>query len=91
MTCQSNPNMICYFLSVIKFCVILTTVHPIDLAEDMAKFKFSAFWKIFNGCFLLIDNSGMVPGTATLINLLNTKWLTITKYHQQLHLSYFFH
>jgi hypothetical protein len=33
----------------------------------------------------------MVPGTATLINLLNTKWLTITKYHQQLHLSYFFH
>jgi hypothetical protein len=35
---------------------MFTTIHPIDLEEEIAKFKFSDFWKIFNGWFWLIDN-----------------------------------
>jgi hypothetical protein len=34
---------------VIKLGVMFTTIHPIDLEEEIAKFKFSDFWKIFNG------------------------------------------
>lgn len=52
---------------------IFTTMHPIDFAEEMARFRFSDFWKMFRGWLLLIAISGMVPGTATLMNLLNKR------------------
>jgi hypothetical protein len=34
---------------VIELDVMFTTIHPIDFEEEIAKFKFSDFWKIFKG------------------------------------------
>lgn len=60
----------CSFLSIIRLGWMFTTVHPMDLAEEMARLMFYDFWNTFNGYDLLIATSGMVPGTATLMILL---------------------
>ena len=81
--CHKSPKAMCYFLSTIDCEWILTTIHPIDLADEIAKLRFYDFWKMFKGWDLLIAISRMVPGTATLINLLSQKKSTIREYHQQ--------
>lgn len=50
---------------------MLTTVHPIPFAELRQRVWFSFLSHGFNTRFVLIALSSIVPGTATLINLLN--------------------
>lgn len=50
---------------------MLTTVHPIAFAELRQRVWFSFLSHGFNTRFVLIALSSIVPGTATLINLLN--------------------
>jgi hypothetical protein len=51
---------------------MFSSLHPIDLALDIAKFKFSFILKIFKGFLVLIALSWMVPGQAALTILHNT-------------------
>ena len=66
----------CSFFSMMELAWMLTTMQPMDLADEMARFRFSDFWKMFSGCALLMAISGTVPGTATLMNLLRESWGT---------------
>lgn len=55
----------------IKSCdPILTTEHPIAFAELRQRVWFSFLSQGFNTFFVLIARSSIVPGTATLISLL---------------------
>jgi len=35
-----SPSTICSLFSIINYGLALITVHPIDLADEIAKFKF---------------------------------------------------
>lgn len=58
----------------IRSCVpMLTTVHPIAFAELRQRVWFSFLSQGFKTRFVLIALSSIVPGTATLINLLSKR------------------
>jgi hypothetical protein len=40
ITCQISPITICSLFSIINSGLTLTTVQPIDFADEIAKFKF---------------------------------------------------
>lgn len=44
MSCQMRPNTMCSRFSMMNSDLRLMTVHPMDLAEEIAKFKFSILW-----------------------------------------------
>lgn len=44
MICQMSPRMMCYLFSMMSVGVMLMTVHPIDLADSIERFRFSILW-----------------------------------------------
>jgi len=56
----------------------LITVQPIDLAEEIAKLRFSILWYGLVGFRLIASGEigGTLPGTAALIILLNKRKIT---------------
>ena len=40
MSCQMTPRMICYLFSMMRSGWMLTTVHPMALADSMARLRF---------------------------------------------------
>ncbi len=73
ITCQIKPSTMCYLFSNINSFLTFTTVQPMDLEEEIAKFRFYIFWYMFVGLKLIASGEigGTFPGTAWLIILLN--------------------
>lgn len=73
--CHTSPRTICYLFYIMNSGLTLITIQPIDLAEEIAKFKFSNFWYTFLILELIAwgDIGGTFELTAALISLLNNK------------------
>lgn len=58
-----------------NYGLTLITVQPIDLAEEIAKLRFSILWYGFVGLRFIASGEigGTFPGTAALIILLNKR------------------
>ena len=70
--------------SIKSWVPILTTVHPMALAELRQSVWFSFLSHGLSTLFVLTARSSIVPGTATLINLLHQRkimlfWIWISK------------
>lgn len=63
------PNIICSLFSIMRFGWIFIITQPMALAELIARFRFSVYWKMFSGLFTLIAFSSIVPGQALFISL----------------------
>lgn len=71
MRVNINEKALTHTLPSMKSWVpILTTVHPIALAELRQSVWFSFLSQGFSALLVLIARSSIVPGTATLISLL---------------------
>lgn len=44
MICQMSPRMMCSLFSMMSEGVMLMTVHPMDLADSIERFRFSILW-----------------------------------------------
>lgn len=44
MICQMSPRIMCSRFSMIRVGVMFMTVHPIDLADSIDRFRFSILW-----------------------------------------------
>ena len=66
MICQIRPKIICYLFSRINSGLTFTTMHPIDLAEPIAKLRFYILWYMFVGVKFIAygEIGGTFPGTA---------------------------
>lgn len=69
MIYQSKPSMMCSLFSRIRFDLTLTTIHPIDLADSIAKLRLIFLLKIFKGFLVLIALASIVPFYALLMSL----------------------
>lgn len=76
MICQINPRMRCSVPSEMSDGPMLTTEHPIPLAEEMTMLLFSVIWNALSGLGLPLDTEGLlrtrssiVSGTESLMSL----------------------
>ena len=76
MICQMRPNIRCSRTSMISPLPILTTEHPIPLAELMTILLFSVMWKAFRVLIffpgLFSTRSSIVSGTLSFISFAST-------------------
>lgn len=76
MICQIRPKIKCSLPSIRSWGPMLTTEHPIPLAEVITMLLFSVIWKALRGRVLpalteglLRTRSSIVSGTASLMSL----------------------
>lgn len=64
MICQMSPSTMCSLFSMMNSGCTLTTMQPIDLADSIAKFRFSILWYVVAGLRLMA--AGAMGGTLLL-------------------------
>ena len=83
--CQIKPRMMCSRFYKMNWGWMLTTVHPIALADSIAKFRFSILWYTFAQWRLIAagEMGGTFPKTAALMSLLTKRRFTTKLLHRR--------